>query len=148
MNLIRCNPMRDLAEFPGIRNFGREIDRLFGGIDFPSDFFQSGWVPAMDVEEHDDRYEVKLEIPGVSRDDVKITLENDTLVIKGEKRQENEKKERRSVERSYGSFSRSLTLPAHIRSEKAEASFKEGVLTVTLPKTEEVKPKTIEVNVK
>jgi len=108
------------------------------------------WTPAVDIAEHDDQYVVKVELPGVSKDEVKITLESNILTIRGEKKQEKETKKENyhRVERSYGSFQRSFTLPTTVKSDKIDASYNNGVLTVALPKAEEAKPKQIEVKVK
>lgn len=93
---------------------------------------------------------MKVELPGVSKDDVKITIESNILTIRGEKKQEKDVKQEnyQRIERSYGSFQRSFTLPGTVKSDAIDAIFKDGVLTVTLPKAEEAKPKHIEVKVK
>jgi HSP20 family protein len=156
MTLVRWNPVHDLpagvSDMLGMqRDINRMFDRLFrGGLEEEGNLAASAWSPAVDVAELDDRYEVKLELPGVPKDDVKISLEGDHLTVRGEKRQEKESKGKNyhRVERSYGAFQRSFTLPAHVRSEKVEAAFTDGVLTVTLPKAEEARPKQIDVKVK
>jgi HSP20 family protein len=114
------------------------------------DYSFSSWAPAVDIAEHDDEYLVKVELPGVNKDEVKLTLENNILTIRGEKKQEKETKKENyhRVERSYGSFQRSFTLPAAVKSDKIDASYKDGILSVSLPKAEEAKPKQIEVKVK
>jgi HSP20 family protein len=114
------------------------------------DYTLSSWTPAVDIAEHDDEYLVKVELPGVNKDDVKLTLENNILTIRGEKKQEKETKKENyhRVERSYGSFQRSFTLPAAVKADKIDASYNDGILTVSLPKAEEAKPKQIEVKVK
>ncbi|MBI4548049.1 MAG: Hsp20/alpha crystallin family protein [Ignavibacteriae bacterium] len=130
----------------------REIDRMFdrfrgGMID---DGSASTWLPTVDIAEQENDYVVKVDLPGVNKSDVKITVQNDVLTIRGEKKQEKEKKGENyhRVERSYGSFQRSFTLPSSVMSDKIEASYDNGVLTITLPKVEEAKPKEIEVKVK
>ncbi|MBI3787876.1 MAG: Hsp20/alpha crystallin family protein [Ignavibacteriales bacterium] len=163
MSLIRWSPKRELAAWPS-ELFGmcrrdsfeaEEIDRLFdnffhGDIQADNSFLSSVWTPAVDVAEQDDQYVVKIELPGVNKDDVKITLESNILTVRGEKKQEKEIKEDsyHRMERSYGSFQRSFTLPTMVKSDKIDASFKDGILTVRLPKAEEAKPKQIEVKVK
>jgi HSP20 family protein len=136
-------------------NMQREINRMFdkffhGGTVDDGSFGTSLWTPAVDVAEHDDAYQVKVEIPGVSKDDVKITMQDNILTIRGEKKQEKESKRSNShrVERSYGSFQRSFTLPTSVKHDKIEASYKDGILTIAVPKAEEAKPKQIEVKVK
>ena len=113
-------------------------------------FGTSAWTPAVDVAEHDDEYQVKIELPGVSKDDVKITMQDNVLTVRGEKKQEKESKSSNyhRVERAYGSFQRSFTLPTSVKHDRIEASYKDGILTIALPKAEESKPKQIEVKVK
>ena len=154
MSLIRWNPTRDLATFPSDmftmqREMNRMFDNLFRGVDEPS-LLNSSWVPAVDVAEEDDAYVVMVELPGVNKNDVKITLESNILTIQGEKRAETESKEKNvhRVERSYGSFQRSFTLPTMVKNDKIDAEFKDGILKIMLPKAEEAKPRQIEVKVK
>jgi HSP20 family protein len=92
---------------------------------------------------------VKVEVPGVTKDDVKITVQNDVLTIKGEKKDEKESKgaNYHRVERSFGSFQRSFVLPATVQSAKVDAKYNNGILVITLPKAEEAKPKEIEIHV-
>lgn len=154
MSLIRWNPTRELTTFPtDLFNIQREINRMFdsffrGWRD--EDTTVSTWSPAVDIAEQNDAYVVKVELPGVSKDDVKVTLENNVLTIRGEKKLEKEikKEDYHRIERCYGSFNRSFTLPSTVKSEKIDATYKDGVLTITLPKAEEAKPKQIEVKVK
>jgi HSP20 family protein len=156
MSLIRWNPKRELTTWPSdLWNIQREINRMFDnffrdGMQDDGSFGLSYWTPAVDIAEHDNEFVVKVELPGVSKDDVKITLESNILTIRGEKKQEKETKEENyhRLERSYGSFQRSFTLPSTVRSEKIDAVYKDGVLTITLPKAEEAKPKQIEVKVR
>jgi HSP20 family protein len=113
-------------------------------------FQTSYWTPAVDIAELENEYVVKMELAGVNRDDVKISLESNILTIKGEKKQDKEEKNENvhRVERSYGSFQRSFTLPTKVKSDNIDAVFKEGVLSISLPKTVEAKPKQIEVKIK
>ena len=99
----------------------------------------------MDVHENDTRYTVTVELPGTRKEDVQVELSEGMLTIRGEKKSEREetKERRRYVERSYGSFSRSFTLPGDANAERLDASFKDGILTITIPKTEESKPKRV-----
>jgi HSP20 family protein len=135
-DLLRCDKMFD--------SFFR------GGIQDDGTLFPSVWTPAVDIAEHDNEYVVKVELPGVSKDDVKITMQENILTIRGEKKEEKESKESNyhRVERSYGSFQRSFTLPTQVKSHKIEALYADGILVVTLPKAEEARPKQIEVKVK
>ncbi len=108
---------------------------------------EEAWLPAVDVSETEDKITVKAEIPGMEAKDIDISMVGDTLVIKGEKKAEKEEKDENyhMVERSYGSFSRSMKLPATVDPDKVDASYKNGVLIIVLPKKEEVKPKPIEI---
>ena len=156
MTLIRWKPTYDLPTYPGdVLNMQREINRMFdsffrsGGPE-ETDLVASTWSPAVDIVEQKDQYTVKVELPGVSKDDVKITMEDNVLTIRGEKKEEKETKEgsHHRIERSYGAFQRSFALPTTVKTDKIEASFKDGVLNVELPKSEEAKPKQIDVKVK
>lgn len=106
-----------------------------------------GWLPAFDVSETDDEVIVKAELPGMDVKDIDITLTDGLLTIKGERKLEKEDKKENyhRIERRFGSFSRSLNLGASVQADSIEAGYKEGILTVTLPKAEENKPKKIEV---
>jgi len=108
-----------------------------------------GWNPKVDVAELEDRYEVQAEVPGLTKEDVTVTLKDGVLTIEGEKKQSGETSENgyRRSERVYGKFSRSFNLGDRVSADKISAAYKDGVLTVTLPKAEEVKPKAIEVEI-
>jgi len=105
------------------------------------------WSPACEVAENDASFVVTVELPGAKREDVQLEVHDDVLSIRGEKKSEREEKneKRHYVERSYGSFTRSFTLPANADAERVKASFKEGVLTVEIPKTEVAKPRVIDI---
>ena len=132
----------------------REMNRLFEDF-FSRDFFvepfrgMGEFRPAMDVSETDDMIVIKAELPGLESRDVEVSLNGDVLTLKGEKREEKEEKTKsfHRVERSYGSFERSVRLPAGVKPDKVDASFKNGVLTVQLPKAEEAKRKSVKINV-
>jgi HSP20 family protein len=113
--------------------------------------FETGkWVPAVDMYEQDDKYVVKAELPGMKEEDVDVSISGDRLTIKGEKKAETEVKEENYYrsERSYGSFFRSIDLPSDADPNKIDASYDDGVLEITIPKTEAIKPKRIEVSAK
>ncbi len=156
MSLIRWTPTRDLPTFPSdVMNMQREINRMFdsffrGGLAEDDTFAASDWTPAVDIAEHENEYFVKLELPGVSKDDVKITMQDNILTVRGEKKKERENKGSgfHRVERSYGAFQRNFTLPSTVKADKIDASYADGILTIILPKAEEAKPKQIEVKVK
>ena len=131
----------------------REMDRLWDS------FFErrpatrakeeGAWFPSVDVSEAEGELVVKAELPGMDPKNMDISLREGVLTIKGEKKQEKEEKEEgyHLVERSYGSFTRSIRLPKEVQSEKINASYKDGVLRITLPKTEEAKKKEIKIKV-
>ena len=107
----------------------------------------TAWAPALDISERRDAYLVTVELPGVEADDLDITLEDGLLTIQGERQFTSESSEQRfhRVERRYGAFRRSITLPAHVMAEGIQASFEDGVLQIVVPKMEEAKPKRIQV---
>jgi HSP20 family protein len=156
MSLIRWNPVHELdrwpADFYGVQ---RDINRVF------DNFLRGNWpveesvastyfAPPVDIAEQENEYVVKMELPGVSKDEVKISLESNILTIKGEKKHEKEEKNKnfQRTERTYGSFQRSFTLPSTVKNDKIDAVFADGVLKITLPKAEEAKPKQIEVKLR
>jgi HSP20 family protein len=107
------------------------------------------WTPSVDISETEGEYQIKAEIPDVKKEDVKVTLEDGVLTIQGERKYEKEEKGKKyhRIERSYGSFVRTFSLPDVIDEEKVKAEFKDGVLNLHLPKSEKAKPKAIEVKV-
>jgi HSP20 family protein len=129
----------------------RELDRLLRGIFSPSEGEVSTrtWAPPVDIYEDGDNLVLKAELPGLSPDEVQVRVENNTLYLKGERKFDKEVKEQNyhRVERSYGTFTRTFTLPNSVDADKVAANFKDGVLTLTMPKKEEAKPKTIKIDV-
>ena len=131
----------------GLMNLRDEVDRMFR--DFYEDYNQeSQWLPSVDIAEDKDRFVLTAELPGVSKDDIKINLNNSTLTIEGEKKAQTENKdgEYYRSERFYGKFSRSFTLNSEIENDKIKADFRDGILTVSLPKSEATKPRQIAIN--
>jgi HSP20 family protein len=112
-------------------------------------FTQAAWSPLVDIAEDDNEYLIKAELPGIEKDQVKVSVEDGLLVISGERNSEKEEKNRKyhRVERSYGSFIRSFSLPDDADGTKVKAEFKNGILKVHLPKDETAKPKSIEIKV-
>ena len=147
MALVRWDPFRELEDMserlnrvftrPALRNGGKEMLTV------------ADWIPTVDISETDGEYLIKAELPEVKKEDVKVTVEDGVLTLHGERRQEKEEKGKKfhRVERSYGSFVRSFTLPESVDESGVKAEFKDGVLNLHLPKTEKVKPKSIEVKV-
>ncbi|MGB5400706.1 MAG: Hsp20/alpha crystallin family protein, partial [Thermoanaerobaculia bacterium] len=109
---------------------------------------RNAWVPPVDVQETEDAYVFTAELPGMSKDDVSITLEDNLLTLSGERslKEKEEGENFHRVERAYGSFSRSFSLPSQVDSSKVEASFKDGLLTVEIAKAEQAKPRKIEIH--
>jgi len=128
--------------FGRLLNLNDELDRLF---ETPL----QAWAPALDVHEDKDKFTVNLELPGLKREEIDVHLEDGSLVISGERKSEtvSEGTEVHRQERYYGKFSRALTLPTAVAADKVKAAYKDGILTVTLPKAEEAKPKHIDVTI-
>ena len=146
-NLTRWEPMRDMVTLRDA------MDRLFDEAftrPWTSDGGSGMGMPAVDLYQTDDDVIVKVAVPGMKPEDVQISVTGDTLTIKGEIRQENDNKEKayHIREQRWGSFERTITLPTAVRSDKAQAEFENGILNITLPKAEDVKPKTITVKAK
>lgn len=155
MALIKWNPTRDLL------NVEREFNRFFNSLGqrfgittgdsaLDEEFENAVWMPLTDIQEDKDNYYISLDLPGVAKNDVKISYTDGQLNISGERKQEKEKKDSRyhRMERSYGRYYRSFTLPQKIQENKIDAEFKDGQLNITIPKAEEAKPKEIEIKVK
>jgi HSP20 family protein len=142
MQLVRWTPMGNLLSFQHEMN--RMFDQFFRGGN-GDEAKVSTWRPSVDIYETDDALVIKAELPGVSKDDVSVDVHQNTLTLRGQRKHETEVKDEHyhRVERSYGSFQRSFTLPATVDAEKAEASFKDGVLELRLPRLESAKPRQI-----
>ncbi len=138
------------SAFDQLNRLRDEIDQVFQSSfgDFgPSTGFLEGWSPAVDLIEDKDKLSVKAELPGMKREDIEVSLHGDTLSISGERKEEKERKEGENyrAERFFGRFQRTIHLPQPVDGNKVEASYRDGVLTITLPKTEEAKRKQIEI---
>ena len=147
MAIVRWEPFRDLMTTQ------REFDRLFKEAFTPlfgeGDISTRTWAPPVDIFETENDIVLKAELPGVDPKDVEVKVEDNTLCLKGERKFEKEVKDEsyHRIERSYGSFARSFSLPNSINAEKVKAEYKDGLLMLTLPKREEAKPKTIKIDV-
>ena len=146
MAIVKVDPFREIAAMHD------RMSRLFGDVYLRDEDtgFKGTWTPVVDIYEtegHD--LVVKAEVPGMSREDIEVTVEHNTLVLKGNKKFDSEVKEEnyRRIERAYGTFHRSFTLPSTVDPSKVSADYKNGVLTVKLPFREEAKPRTITVDV-
>ena len=145
MSLVKWDPLRDIADV---------FDRYSKSIGWPRTGGQAAlasgeWSPRVDIVETDKDFQIKAELPEVNKDDVKVMIDNGALTIQGERRQEKEEKGKKfhRIERHYGSFMRSFSLPDNVDEDNVKATFKDGMLTLSLPKTEPAKPKGIEVKV-
>ncbi len=147
-NVARWDPFQDLLSIQ------EEMNHLFGrAMGQPTGRQQGGeaggrtWAPALDIAERKDAYVVTVEVPGVRPEDLDVTLEDGLLTIQGERRFTAESSEQQfhRVERRYGAFRRSITLPSQVRADAIEASFDNGLLHVVVPKAEEAKPRKIEI---
>lgn len=148
MSLVRWFPRRNGLQSVALST---ELDRLFEGFLSPTPL-RPDWnalTPAVDVEETPDAYVFRADLPGLSSKDVKVTVHNDTLTLRGERKREEKTSEGslHRVERAYGSFERSFTLGLPVRADQVKASYKDGVLEVHVPKAEEAKSRDIEVQI-
>ena len=144
--LVRWNPLREAVSFQD------EVNRMFGdvlGRRFAGEEGSTLWQPPVDVEEQPDKYSVHVELPGMRLEEIKITLEDNRLVIRGEKSRMEEKKGAtyHRVERLFGAFERAFTLTHAVKSDKIDAIYKDGVLEITVPKAEEAKAREIPIKV-
>jgi len=145
-NLIRWEPAREMM------TLREAMDRLFDdAFTRPLSLSGNNWsIPAVDMYQTDNEVVVKAALPGIKADEVQLNVTGEVLTIKGETKQENETKEKvyHIREQRWGTFERSLVLPTEVVADKAKADFENGILTITLPKAEEVKPKTISIKTK
>jgi len=152
MSLIRYQTpeLSNWSSIDRLASFRDEVNRLFD-FTWPSrdSGLFSGWSPALDVADDKDNLVVKVELPGMKKEDINLSLHDGVLTVSGERKHEREAKEGGTFrsERYFGKFQRSVTLPSAVDANKVNASYKDGILTVELPKAEEAKPKQIAVNV-
>jgi HSP20 family protein len=151
--LTTWKPFRELAPFREFERMRRDMDRFWdsfleGGLRKRTEEGKE-WFPSLDVAETKNDLVVKAEVPGMDAKNIDISLSDGMLTIKGEKKEEKEEKEAdyHLVERSYGAFTRSIRLPAEVQGDKINATYKNGVLKITLPKSEEAKKKEIKIKV-
>lgn len=146
--LARYEPLQELEEIQNRLSsfFGRSPGRRRNGH---GDLALADWAPTADISEDENEYVIKAELPELKKEDVKVTVENGVLTISGERKFEKEEKNKKyhRVERAYGRFARSFALPGDADASKVKAEFKDGMLTVHLPKSEKAKPKQIEVKI-
>ncbi len=147
MAMARWDPFRDLMSIQGELN--RLFGRTYGGSESGS-AASGSWMPPLDIYEGKDKFVINVELPGIEPGDVDISVEDSTLTIRGERKfyREVDEDSFHRVERRYGTFARSLSLPQTANADSIEATFDRGVLTVEIPKAEEAKPKKISVKAK
>jgi len=153
MTLVKFNPARDLL------NVEREFNRMFNSLgsrfgithkgDIDEEYDNAVWMPLTDISEDNENFYLKADLPGIKKEDVKISYTDGNISISGERSQEKETKEKKfhRIERSYGNYYRSFNIPTEIKDDKIKAEFKDGQLTITIPKADEVKPKEIDIKV-
>jgi HSP20 family protein len=143
-NLIRWEPEREMM------TLREAMSHLFDEAFTPMSMMRTMGAPSVDLYQTDDDIVVRASLPGMKADDVQISITGDILTVKGEFKEKQDKKEKsyHLREHRYGSFERTLSLPGLVESDKAHADFEDGILTITLPKSEAIKPKTITVKAK
>jgi HSP20 family protein len=149
MDLMPWRSGRETSALGSLRReFNDLFDRFWSGSLEPMQLGR--WTPAIDISETDDQVLVQAEVPGMDAGDIDVSLEGNVLTLRGEKKDQREEKGENfhRVERQYGSFMRSIQLPTDVVAEKVTATFRNGVLEVTLPKSEEAKPKRVAIDVK
>ncbi|MDI6827341.1 MAG: Hsp20/alpha crystallin family protein [Armatimonadota bacterium] len=146
MSILRWDPFRELE------NLREDVNRLFQeALTRPGRGATASrsWAPPVDVVEYEDKFVMRAELPGMSKEDIDVEMHGDTLTIRGERKfeQEEGKENYVRVERAYGKFQRSFTLNVPVKADEIKATYKDGILEVTVPKAEEIKPKKVEVAV-
>ncbi|HTN34486.1 MAG TPA: Hsp20/alpha crystallin family protein [Marinobacter sp.] len=146
-NLTRWNPVNEFEDLISRYNRMLGLNNRNEGKDV---FSRTDWAPAVDIKETDQAFTIEAELPGLAKQDVKVTVHDGVLSIEGERKHEEETKDKKHhrIERYYGSFKRRFTLPDNVNEDSVKASFKDGLLTLTIQKAEPEKPKAIEVEVK
>lgn len=147
MAIIRWTPFRNVMAFRD--EMDRLIDDFYGKQTPAGEIYEGDWCPNMDLKESDNEIRASIELPGLSKDDIKVSVQGDLLTVSGEKKTEvaDSKENVHRIERSYGYFKRVVTLPTEVESDKVKAEFKDGVLKVTMPKVETKKTREIPVQV-
>ncbi len=145
MNIIRWDPFRDLTTLRERMN--RLFEEAYTSRGEEKDLVSSKWNPSVDIYEKENAIVLKAELPGIDENDIELKIEDSTLTLKGDRKFEKETKEEnyQRIERSYGSFYRSFTLPRNIDQDKIKAESENGILKVTLPKKAELKPKKVKI---
>ena len=144
MAILKWDPFKELQALQ------ERIDKLFEESMRGREIAPAAWTPAVDIYETDDAIILEAELPGMNEKDIEVKIEDNVLTIRGERKFEEERKEENyyRMERFYGTFQRSFTLPSNVDTDKVKAEYKKGILKVTLPKKEQAKPKQIKIEVK
>lgn len=147
-SLVRWNPRATMFRNPMSRFVDEAFNDFLAPVSAGDESLGSDWMPPVDILEDDSKLVFTAEMPGLDRDNVEITLEDQVLTLKGERKfeRDEEKDNYHRIERAYGTFSRSFRLPTNVETGAAKAKFDAGVLTVELPKSEEAKPKKLEIS--
>jgi HSP20 family protein len=150
MALVRYRPWRSLATWPAFPEMRNRFDQVIEEMLGTEGAEGMGWSPATDIVEHDSELRLTAELPGMNRDDIRIEIGDGMLTIRGEKKAQQEEKtaHARLIERTYGAFERSFTLPRSVDADRIEAEFTEGVLTVHMPKTQKAAGRQVEISAK
>lgn len=149
MNLVKRDKRNEMAPWSPFREWDMPLSRFFedmwGEVDLP----KKAWAPAVDLQETDQAYILKADLPGMKKEDISVSVEEGVVTLRGERHQEETKDEEgyHRVERRYGSFQRAFRIPGGVDATNVTAHYKDGVLELTLPKRDEVKPKQIDVKV-
>ncbi|MDI6701069.1 MAG: Hsp20/alpha crystallin family protein [bacterium] len=143
--------IQKFSPFSELFDLRKEIDALFDDRFFGKmlqPYYESNWTPSMDISETDKEFFVTVELPGLKKEDINLSIDNNVLTIEGERKSEKEEKGKtfHRIERSYGKFYRSVTLPKKVDEDNIKASFKDGLLNITIPKVEKEKVKNIEIS--
>ena len=147
-NLTRWNPINEFDDLMNRYNRMFGLARTNGDREGKDLFSRSDWSPAVDIKETDSAFTIEAELPGMNKDDVKVTVQDGVLSIQGERKSEEETNDKKHhIERFYGSFLRRFTLPENVDENSVKANFKDGLLTLTIQKAEPKEPKAIEVEV-
>lgn len=146
-SVVSWNPFADMADLR--REMDQVFGEFFGRTPFQMAATEAIWSPLVDVHETKNGYQLQVELPGVKQEDIQVSIEGETLTLKGERKHEAEVKEDEyhRVERSYGRFERTIVLPSVVDAGQVKATYRDGVLAIELPKKEEAKPKEIKVEV-
>ena len=146
--LVKWDTLNEMLSFQD--DINQVVSDFFGRAPARRTLTDGLWAPLMDIEETKDELVIKAEVPGMAKDDIKIQINSDVLSISGERKHEQETRDKtyHRIERTYGKFQRIIRMPTEVQPDKTKASYENGVLTICLPKTEKVKPREIEIEVK